>query len=85
MSEKVRMTDFKRGILIEKFCFKKRKEKENKNRTFPLILRLLDRDVRAKSQQVFGTLHNTGNSLILNKRLHRNRLPEIAYRFSFAS
>lgn len=74
------MTDFKHGILIEKFCLKKKKK-----RTFPLILRLLDRDVRAKSQQVFGTLHNTGNSLIPNKRLHRNRLPEIAYRFSFAS
>lgn len=78
----VRMTDFKHGILIEKFCLKRERKK---NRTFPLILRLLDRDVRAKSQQVFRTLHNTGNSLIPNKRLHRNRLPEIAYRFSFAS
>lgn len=68
------MTDFKRGILIGKLSSKK----TSKSYISPLILRLLDRDARAKSEQVFGTPRNTGNSLILNKRLHRNRLPEIA-------
>lgn len=81
MSEKVGMTDFKHGTLIEKFS-----SKRTKIVRFPWSSACsIATCAQGIYQQVFGTPHNTGNSLILNKRLHRNRLPEIAYRFSFAS